>query len=113
VYEAFRLLLACVCASAGRHLTRVTAGAVDRSKVVDIYNSASGTWSTDQLSVAGTDLATSVGNLAIFTGGGSSNCSFATCYVYMVCVEVVVRLRFAFEAFRRLLSCFALQQVKK
>ncbi len=40
------------------------------SNAVDLYNSASGTWSTAQLSVARFDLAvTSVGNLAIFAGG--------------------------------------------
>ena len=51
---------------------RVTAGAVD------LYNSASGTWSTAQLSVARNQLAaTSVGNVAIFAGGWiSGNCSF-------------------------------------
>ncbi len=37
---------------------------------VDMYNSASGTWSTAQLSVGRWDLAaTSVGNVAIFAGG--------------------------------------------
>jgi len=40
------------------------------SNAVDLYNSASGTWSTAQLSVARGDLAaTSVGNVAIFAGG--------------------------------------------
>ncbi len=92
MFEAFCLLLACVCASAGRHLTRVTAGFYDRSNVVDLYNSASGTWSTAQPGVSGTDKATSVGNLAIFTDGGPSNCSFATCYVHMVYVGFIVRL---------------------
>jgi hypothetical protein len=43
---------------------------------VDLYNSASGTWSTAQLSVARTGLtATSVGNVAIFAGGVGGNCS--------------------------------------
>ena len=52
---------------------RVTAG----SNAVDLYNSASGTWSTAQLSVARSELAaTSVGNVAIFAGGRTGNCSF-------------------------------------
>ena len=43
---------------------------------VDLYNSASGTWSTAQLSVARYGLAaTSVGNVAIFAGGFAGNCS--------------------------------------
>jgi len=47
----------------------VTAGYA-HSNVVDLYNGASGTWSTAQLSVARWYLAaTSVGNVAIFAGG--------------------------------------------
>ena len=47
------------------------------SNAVDLYNSASGTWSTAQLSVARNGLAaTSVGNVAILAGGGTGNCSF-------------------------------------
>ena len=47
------------------------------SNVVDLYNSASGTWSTAQLSVARHELAaTSVGNVAIFAGGyDTGDCS--------------------------------------
>jgi hypothetical protein len=57
----------------------VTAGS-GVSNAVDLYNSASGTWSTAQLSVARSLLAaTSVGNVAIFAGGildrDQSNCS--------------------------------------
>ena len=48
---------------------RVTAGS-GVFNAVDLYNSASGTWSTAQLSVTRTMLAaTSVGNVAIFAGG--------------------------------------------
>ena len=55
---------------------RVTAGN-GLSNAVDLYNSTSGTWSTAQLSVARYELAaTSVGNVAIFAGGYTSNCSF-------------------------------------
>ena len=40
------------------------------SNAVDLYNGASGTWSTAQLSVARSHLAaTSVGSVAIFAGG--------------------------------------------
>jgi hypothetical protein len=47
------------------------------SNAVDLYNTASGTWSTAQLSVArGYLAATSVGNVAIFAGGWAGNCSF-------------------------------------
>jgi hypothetical protein len=64
-----------LCAAAGCGLTKFTAGA--SSNVVDLYNSASGTWSTAQLTVARMELAaTSVGNVAIFAGGESNNCSF-------------------------------------
>jgi hypothetical protein len=46
------------------------------SNAVDLYNITSGTWSTAQLSVRRVHLdATSVGNVAIFAGGWSSNCS--------------------------------------
>ena len=55
---------------------RVTAGYNEYSNAVDLYNSASGTWSTAQLSVARYGLAaTSVGNVAFFAGG-VGNCSF-------------------------------------
>ena len=48
-------------------LMRATAGSVD---VVDLYDSGTGQWSTDQLSQARSDLsATSVGTVAIFAGG--------------------------------------------
>jgi hypothetical protein len=46
------------------------------SNAVDLYNYTSGTWSTAQLSVARRRLAaTSVGNVAIFAGGWTGNCS--------------------------------------
>ena len=58
---------------------RVTAGGISKSSnAVDLYNSTSGTWSTAQLSVArGYLAAISVGNVAIFAGGATSNSSFA------------------------------------
>ena len=46
------------------------------SNAVDLYNSASGTWSTAQLSVGRWVLAaTSIGNVAIFAGGAGGNFS--------------------------------------
>jgi hypothetical protein len=61
-------VVTCVCAESACHLIRATAG--DPSNVVDLYNSATGAWSTAQLSVARYDLAaTSVWNVAIFAGG--------------------------------------------
>jgi hypothetical protein len=70
------ILFAFVCSAAACCLMRFTAGAAVL-KVVDLYNIASGTWSTAQLSVARYIIAaTSVGNVAIFAGGyswGSSN----------------------------------------
>jgi hypothetical protein len=56
----------------------------ERSNAVDLYNGTSGTWSTAQLSVArGYLAATSVGNVAIFAGGDTGNCSF--CVVWGLC----------------------------
>ncbi len=47
-----------------------TAAADGVSRAVDLYNSATGAWSTAQLSVARCDMAaTSVGSVAIFAGG--------------------------------------------
>ena len=60
----------------------ITAGGVigitlagGHSNAVDLYNGASGTWSTAQLSVARFGLAvTSVGNVALFAGGLTGDC---------------------------------------
>ena len=53
---------------------RATAGAF--SNAVDVYNSATGAWSTAQLSVARYWLAAaSVGNVAIFAGGATGSVS--------------------------------------
>ena len=44
------------------------------SNAVDVYNSATGVWSTAQLSVArGNFAATSVRNVALFVGGATSS----------------------------------------
>ena len=50
------------------HLILSTSGG--RSNAVDVYNSATGTWSTAQLSLAREIIsATSVGDMALFAGG--------------------------------------------
>ena len=60
--------VACVCAASTCRLMRATAGSAENA--VDLYNSATGAWSTAQLSVARYQLtAASVGNVAIFAGG--------------------------------------------
>ena len=52
---------------------RATAGGA-ASNVVDVYNGATGAWSTAQLSVARWNLAAaSVGNVALFAGGQTSS----------------------------------------
>ena len=57
------------CPATASCLTRATADVP--FNVVDLYNSATGTWSTAQLSVARSCLAAaSVGNVALFAGGG-------------------------------------------
>ena len=64
------LVVACVCAAAACRLMRNTAEANLLTNATDLYNSASGTWSTAQLfSARGGLAATSVGNVAIFAGG--------------------------------------------
>ena len=64
-------VVSCVCAASDCRLMRATAGA--GSNAVDLYNSATGAWSTAQLSVARYGLAAaSVGNVAIFAGGWTS-----------------------------------------
>ena len=54
-------------------LMRAAAGPNTATDVVDLYNSATGTWSTAQLSLARWALAAaSIGNLALFGGGRSA-----------------------------------------
>ena len=60
--------VSCVWAASDCRLMRATAAGY--SNAVDLYNSATGAWSTAQLSVARYGLAAaSVGNLALFAGG--------------------------------------------
>ncbi len=57
-----------VCPATACSLIRANADVA--SNVVDLYNGATGTWSTAQLSVARENLAAaSVGNVALFAGG--------------------------------------------
>ena len=61
-------VVSCVCAASDCRLMRATAGGL--SHAVDVYNSATGAWSTAQLSEARYYLAAaSVGHVAIFAGG--------------------------------------------
>jgi hypothetical protein len=75
VFEAWGLLFVVFCCAGGCRLMGVTVDSY--SNAVDLYNSASGTWSTAQLSEVRFGLAaTSVGSVAIFAGGDVDNCSF-------------------------------------
>ena len=57
------------CPATASSLMRATAGFV-YSNVVDVYNGATGAWSTAQLSLGRYNLAAaSVGNVALFAGG--------------------------------------------
>jgi hypothetical protein len=72
--ECLRVLQHCgsVCPVADSSLMRATAATV--SDVVDVYNSATGAWSTAQLSVLRGNLAAaSVGNVALFAGGETAS----------------------------------------
>jgi hypothetical protein len=63
-------VVACVCAASDCRLMRATVTAGVESNAVDLYNSATGAWSTARLSVARWRLAAaSVGNVAVFAGG--------------------------------------------
>ena len=65
-------VVSCVCAASDCRLMRATAG--QNSNAVDLYNSATGAWSTARLSVARHQLAAaSVGDVAMFAGGSLRN----------------------------------------
>jgi hypothetical protein len=70
-FQCLRVLLYTGCVfSCDRLLSLMRATADYYSNVVDLYNLATGAWSTAQLSVARLELAaTSVGNVALFAGG--------------------------------------------
>ena len=78
---------------------RFTAG--NASNAVDLYNSATGTWSTAQLSVArGYLAAASVGNVALFAGGVNNSA--------LLCREGGVRLHFLLHFARAAVLRFCL-----
>jgi len=65
-----------VCPATDSSLMRATADGVT-SDVVDVYNGATGAWSTAQLSVARFNVAAaSVGSLALFAGGAINDSAF-------------------------------------
>ena len=92
---------------------RVTADGA-HSNAVDLYNSASGTWSTAQLSVGRQMLAaTSVGNVAIFAGGDTGNCFFALFVEGLLFWLMSVGDAVTFASLRRAACCllwFAMQE---
>jgi hypothetical protein len=75
--ECLRVLQCCgsVCPATSSSLTRATTGGpAVVCNVVDVYNGATGAWSTAQLSVARYYLAAAaVGNVALFAGGCVAN----------------------------------------
>jgi hypothetical protein len=98
---------------------RATAATV--SDVVDVYNGATGAWSTARLSVArGYLAAASVGNVALFAGGATAGvllCRegrglwvlFIVAFVLNVCVCCIIAVLFAPRPLH--LSCAPLQVV--
>ena len=91
---------------------RVTAG--EYFNAVDLYNSASGNWSTAQLSVARYFLAqTSVGNVAIFAGGYGGNCSFTLFVEGLLFGLMRVGDGVTFACLRRGACCFVVYAVQE
>ena len=106
-----RLAVCCVCGAGGCRLTGVTAGNEASSNAVDLYNSASGTWSTAQLSVARFNVpATSVGNVAIFAGG---NCSLTLFVEGLLFGLMRVGDGVTFACLRRAACCFVVYAVQE
>jgi hypothetical protein len=91
----------------------VTAGG-GVSNAVDLYNGASGTWSTAQLSVARYNLAaTSVGNVAIFAGGDTGDCSFMLFVEGLLFGLTSVGDGVRFACFERGACCFVVYAVQE
>ncbi len=90
-----------VCPATACSLMRDTA-VVNYSYVVDLYNSATGTWSTAQLSVGRFWFAAaSVGNVALFAGGATGRALLCrdrdleclwlrACWMFCACCSVAV-----------------------
>jgi hypothetical protein len=94
----------------------VTAGGGYYSNAVDLYNSASGTWSTAQLSVARPHMAaTSVGNVAIFAGGvdQTSNSSLTLFVEGLLLGLMRVSDDVTFACLRRAACCFVVYAVQE
>ncbi len=92
----------------------VTAGGGGFSNAVDLYNGASGTWSTAQLSVARDRLAaTSVGNVAIFAGGWAGSCSLTLFVEGLLFGLMRVGDGVRFACLRRGACCFVVYAVQE
>jgi hypothetical protein len=90
----------------------VTAGGY--SIAVDLYNGASGTWSTAQLSAARVYLAaTSVGNVAIFAGGVGGNCSLTLFVEGLLFGLMRAGDCVTFACLRRAACCFVVYAVQE
>ena len=84
------------------------------SNAVDLYNTASGTWSTAQLSVArGYLAATSVGNVAIFAGGSIGDCSLMLFVEGLLFGLTSVGDCVTFGCLRRAACCFVVYAVRE
>ena len=94
-----KLTILCICCSPLKfgfcatacYLMRSAADNFDSQTAVDIFNSVTGIWSTAQLSLKRRSMgATSVGNIALFAGGGVADGTFCTVPAeYVVdCVDV-------------------------
>jgi hypothetical protein len=84
-----------------------TAG--NESNAVDLYNGATGAWSTAQLSVARRSLAaTSVGNVAIFVGGSAAGVLVSIEGELWSVMVTCIRMCFMFVVVSLLLRVFAL-----
>jgi hypothetical protein len=113
-FEAWGLLLCCVCGAGGFRLMGVTAGIGSPFNALDLYNGASGTWSTAQLNVSLAHLsATSVGNVAIFAGGFSSNCRLTLFVEGLLFGLTSVGDCVAFACFERGACCFVVYAVQE
>jgi hypothetical protein len=92
----------------------VTADGWKESNAVDLYNGASGTWSTAQLSVArGRPAATSVGNVAIFAGGLEGNCSLTLFVEGLLFGFIRVGDGVTFACLRRAAYCLLCMRCKR
>jgi hypothetical protein len=106
-FECLRRAACCLlcmrCRRLPHHVIMCVTADFGYSKAVDLYNGASGTWSTAQLSVARASFAaTSVGNVAIFAGG---NCSFTLFVEGLLFGLMRVRDAVTFACLRRAACC--------